>query len=372
MESLVPARLILESNEVFEGMMPSFFASDYFGEVVFNTGMTGYVESLTDPSYCGQILTFTYPLIGNYGFPKEEFFESSKAHPAAIIVNELNDSFFHYQAQTSLLDFLKKNNVAVLMGVDTRALTKLLRHNKSNLGVITKNVSRPKSFFNPNLENLSQKVSITKPAIYGSSEKKIIAIDCGMKENILRNLLKYPVSIKKVPAEYDFTNEHFDAVFISNGPGDPVLCIKTIEIIKKAMKLKKPIFGICLGAQLLALSANAKTKKLDFGHRGQNHPCIHLEDKKCYLTSQNHGFEIEEKSLSEDWMVTFRNLNDHSVEGIAHKTLPFFAVQFHPESSPGPSDTTWLFDKFYQMIQNIQPKPAASILEATSTVELYS
>lgn len=181
-------------------------------------------------------------------------------------------------------------------------------------------------------------------------KKKIIAVDCGMKENIMRHLLHYPVAVKRVPAEYDFNQEEYDGLFISNGPGDPVMCTKTISHIAAAIKKKKPIFGICLGAQLLALAIGAKTYKLHYGHRGHNQPCMYLPTKKCYLTSQNHGYAIDEKTLPKDWMVTFTNLNDGSVEGIAHNTLPIFSVQFHPEAAPGPTDTGWLFQKFYELL----------------------
>lgn len=171
-----------------------------------------------------------------------------------------------------------------------------------------------------------------------------------MKENIIRSLLGYPLTIKRVPFDYDYTNEDFDGVFISNGPGDPIVCKETIAILQKALKMKKPIFGICLGAQLLALSIGAKTYKLPYGHRGQNQPCEYLPNGRCFLTSQNHGYAIDEKTLPSDWEITFRNLNDASVEGIAHRSLPIFAVQFHPEASPGPTDTLWLFETFYQLL----------------------
>jgi carbamoyl-phosphate synthase small subunit len=196
--------------------------------------------------------------------------------------------------------------------------------------------------------NWVEHVSIAEPASYGQGEKQIIAIDCGMKDNILRSLLQFPVRIKRVPHDYDFTNESYDGVFISNGPGDPVRCQKTVDIIRKVMATRKPIFGICLGTQLMALAAGASTYKLGFGHRSHNQPCLHEGTKRAYLTSQNHGYAIDEKTLPNDWRVSFRNLNDQSVAGIEHTSLPFFSVQFHPEAAPGPEDTHWLFNKFIE------------------------
>ncbi len=351
MEPMVPARLILQSGEKFEGISPSWQRSDFFGEVVFATGMTGYVESLTDPSYAGQILTFTFPLIGNYGVPDEKLWESHKVQAKGVIVSTLTSYDFHYQAEKTLAQWLRQQNIPLLAGIDTRALTKTLRKKGVSLGVITHHDKKPKKFFDPNQTDLVNEVTIKKPQTYGKGEKTIIAIDCGMKENILRSLLRFPIEIKRVPAGYDFTEEEFDGVFISNGPGDPVVCKKTIAHIAKALTKDKPVFGICLGAQLLALSIGAKTHKLPYGHRGQNQPCQYLENGRCYLTSQNHGYAITEKTLPKSWKVTFRNLNDGSVEGIEHQSLPFFAVQFHPEACPGPTDTLWLFDKFYELIQ---------------------
>lgn len=351
MEPMVPARLILQSGEKFEGICPSWQKSDFFGEVVFATGMTGYVESLTDPSYAGQILTFTFPLIGNYGVPDEKLWESHKIHAKGVIVSTLTSYDFHYQAEKTLAQWLRKQKIPLLAGIDTRALTKTLRKEGATLGVITRHDKKPKQFFDPNQTNLVAEVTIKKPQTYGNGKKIIIAIDCGMKENILRSLLKFPVTVRQVPADYNFTEEEFDGVFISNGPGDPVVCKKTIAHIEKVLTEKKPVFGICLGAQILALSIGAKTHKLQYGHRGQNQPCQDLENGRCYLTSQNHGYAITEKTLPKNWKVTFRNLNDGSVEGIEHQSLPFFAVQFHPEACPGPTDTLWLFDKFYELIK---------------------
>lgn len=350
MDKLIPARLVLQNGEVYEGASPEWCKEDTFGEVVFTTGMTGYVESLTDPSYSGQILTFTFPLIGNYGFPEKKFWESDKAHLRGVVMSEICPFYSHHQAVSSLSDWLKDQRVPYICQVDTRALTKSLRTQGVALGAIVVGEKNPNSFPDPNQTHLVSNACTKSVREYGKGKKKIIAVDCGMKENIIRSLLEYPLTIKRVPFDYDYSEEEFDGIFISNGPGDPIVCKETVAVLQKALKRKKPIFGICLGAQLLALSIGAKTYKLPYGHRGQNQPCEFLENGRCFLTSQNHGYAIDEKTLPKGWEVTFRNLNDSSVEGIAHKTQPFFAVQFHPEASPGPVDNLWLFEKFYKLL----------------------
>jgi carbamoyl-phosphate synthase small subunit len=346
---MIPSRLILQNGEVFEGLAPGWQKDTFFGEVVFTTGMTGYVESLTDPSYAGQILTFTYPLIGNYGVPAHTEWESRRIHARGVIIGSLSPFFDHQGAEQSLLKWLEEQKVPLLTGVDTRALTKRLRVDGVALGAIISDET-PKHFLDPNLTHLVAEVSVKKSEIYGKGLKKVIAVDCGMKENILRCLLQFPIEVKRVSHDYDYSEEEWDGVFLSNGPGDPTLCTETVRILKKAMQKKKPIFGICLGTQIMALSVGANTHKLRYGHRGQNQPCVDLSSERCYLTSQNHGYAVEEKSLPSDWQVSFRNLNDQSVEGIAHRTLPFFSVQFHPEAAPGPVDTLWLFEKFYELL----------------------
>jgi carbamoyl-phosphate synthase small subunit len=346
----VPAKLVLENGEAYQGVSPQWCQEDTFGEVVFTTGMTGYVESLTDPSYAGQILTFTFPLIGNYGVPQKKEWESSKIHMRGAIFSQISTFCSHYQATQTLDHWLRVEKIPYICGVDTRALTKSLRLQGVALGAIVKGNKNPHSFPDPNQTHLVATVSAKKNLNYGKGKKRVIAVDCGLKENILRCLMQFPIEIKRVCYDYDYSQEEFDGVFISNGPGDPAICKETVLILQKVLKTKKPIFGICLGAQLLALSIGAKTYKLPYGHRGQNQPCEYLDSKRCFLTSQNHGYAIDEKTLPKDWIVTFRNLNDSSVEGIAHRHLPIFAVQFHPEASPGPVDTLWLFEKFYQSL----------------------
>lgn len=347
---LHPASLILENGAVFEGAVPSWQEDIYYGEVVFSTGMTGYPESLTDPSYAGQMLTFTYPLIGNYGVPDKEHWESRKIHARGVIVSEACVEWSHYQSLQSLAEWLRDQNVPLITGVDTRALTKYLRSLGTMPGAIAKQGVNSLRYPKLGQRHWVGDVSVSEPETYGNGPKKVIAVDCGMKENIIRSLLRYPLTVKRVPHDYDYTNEEYDAVFLSNGPGDPTTCGATIDILRKAMQLDKPIFGICLGTQLMALAAGASTYKLTYGHRGHNQPCLELATGRCTITSQNHGYAIKEESLPEEWTITFKNLNDDSIEGIAHKTKPFSSVQFHPEAAPGPTDTQWLFERFYQML----------------------
>ena len=271
----------------------------------------------------------------------------NKSKYAGIIVSELSPYYSNHSAQFALSDWLAAQGIPCLSGVDTHALTKCLRTKGVVPGAITPIGAKPDQFEDFEGINWVEEVSIREPIYYGSGDKLVIAIDCGMKENILRAFTQFPIRIKRVPHDYDFSNESYDAIFLSNGPGDPTRCEATIQSVRHAMSQKKPIFGICLGTQLMALAAGAKTYKLPFGHRSHNQPCLHLASNRSYLTSQNHGYAIDEKSLTTDWRVSFRNLNDHSVAGIEHQSLPFFSVQFHPEAAPGPEDTAWLFQQFY-------------------------
>lgn len=347
---LVPGQLILQTNEVFSGLAPSTQKKCAAGEVVFNTGMVGYVESLTDPSYAGQILVFTYPLIGNYGVSDTSTWESSRIQASGVVMSELAQHYSNYSAMQSLSSWLLNEQIPFLMGVDTRAVTTLLRMHGVIPGVISIDAHLTPAFEDFAQTHWVRKVSITQPETYGSGPKKVIVVDCGIKENILRSLLAFPLTLKRVPYNYDFSEEAFDGIFISNGPGDPIHCTETIHILQKALQKKKPTFGICLGTQLMALAIGAKTYKLPFGHRSHNQPCLHLGSERAYLTSQNHSYAVDETTLPPEWQVSFRNLNDQSVEGIEHQSLPFFAVQFHPEAAPGPMDTQWLFKKFYDLM----------------------
>lgn len=343
--------LHLQNGMVFSGIAPADQEDSQWFEVVFNTGMTGYDASLTDPSYSGQILAFTYPLIGNYGVSPKEDWESEKIHAAGVVVSEACFQWSHGKNCGSLLEWLQAQRVPVIMGVDTRSLTKVLREAGTMPGLLSSSNEAPISSQNTHLiTTRPARASVSQRIIYGNHPKKIIAVDCGMKANILRNLQKHSVSIHRTPYDEDYSSEDFDGIFLSNGPGDPEMYSETISILRKAMKRGKPIFGICLGAQLLALAAGARTYKLKYGHRGHNQPCINEETGRCHMTSQNHGYAVDEQSLPEEWLVSYRNLNDHTVEGIRHRSLPFSAVQFHPEAAPGPTDTEWMFKQFIESL----------------------
>jgi len=337
-------KLYLKDGTVIEGQ--SFGAKrSATGEVVFNTGMVGYPEALTDPSYAGQILVLTYPLVGNYGVPDKARFESDKIQVAGLVVSEYSENYSHSTAKKSLSAWLKESGVPAMTGVDTRALTKRLRERGVILGELVHS-GKPKGFVDPNKENLVALVSQKRKRIYGTGKVKIIAVDCGMKENIVRSLVERGAKVIRVPWDYDFTKEAYDGLLLSNGPGNPTMCEQTIAHIRKAMEKNKPILGVCLGNQLLALAAGAKTYKLKYGHRSQNQPCSDISTQRCYITSQNHGFAVDGKTLPAGWEEWFVNANDGSNEGIRHKSKPWRSVQFHPEASPGPTDTAWIFDEF--------------------------
>jgi len=349
-------RLVLKDGSIFRGY--SFGAKKTVsGEVVFNTGMVGYPESLTDPSYRGQILVLTYPLIGNYGIPDSEkeddilkYFESDKIQVQGLVITDYSNNYSHWNAKKSLSEWMKEHNIPGVCGVDTRELTKKLRKKGTQLGKIV--CDRKKvTFSDPNKRNLVSEVSIKKPASYKKGKKKIILIDCGTKNNIIRAFLKRDFSVLRVPWDYDFLNEKADGIIISNGPGDPKNCKKTIEHVRLAMSENVPILGICLGSQILALSAGADTYKLKFGHRSQNQPCVEVGTNRCYITSQNHGYAVDADTLPEDWREWFYNNNDETNEGIRHFSKPFYGTQFHPEASPGPDDTEFLFDMFIRSMK---------------------
>lgn len=337
-----PAQLDLIDGTTFTGFAPEWQTGSYVGEVVFNTGMTGYVESLTDPSYTNQILVFTFPLIGNYGVDLLSA-ESEKIQVSGVIVSEAAMNWSHEKSDRSLLEWLRSQNIPILMDVDTRALTKHLRLAGTMAGAIGIKTTKP-----ADMTVAPKIVSIPEPIIYNKQhKKKVILVDCGTKDNILQSLLKMPVQVKRVPHDYDYTQEAYDGILLSNGPGDPLDYPATIAIAKKALAKGKPSFGICLGSQIMGLAAGATTYRLKYGHRGHNQPCLETGTDRGVITSQNHGYALDETSLPRGWFASFKNLNDGSVEGIEHKTKPFFAVQFHPEACPGPTDTAWLFERFY-------------------------
>ncbi len=400
------AQLILSDGTTFEGT-PFGAPVDTDGEVVFNTGMAGYPESMTDPSYRGQILVFTYPLIGNYGVPSEElnewgfsrYLESENIHVRGIVCAQLSDMYSHHAAKMSLDEWMKKHKIPGITGVDTRALTKKLREHGVMLGRMSCELSAVSDektdeltahrspltaspIEDPNKLNLVAEVSCKEPVTYDPSPASgnlpetltVIAYDCGMKRNIIRSFLKRGVRVVRVPWDFDldsYTGE-YDGVFCSNGPGDPKTCVPTINSLKKAIQKNKLTFGICLGNQLMALAVGGDTFKLKYGHRGCNQPCVEVESGKgkveseretfnsplstfpsnrCIITSQNHGFAVDEKTLPSGWKTWWTNANDGTVEGIRHESGRFFAVQFHPEATPGPEDANYLFDVFVDLMR---------------------
>jgi carbamoyl-phosphate synthase small subunit len=348
-------KLILEDGSVLTGFS---FGSEKAvnGEVVFNTGMVGYPETLTDPSYRGQILVLTYPLIGNYGVSGIERangllknFESEKIQVQGLIISDLSENYSHWNAEKSLSEWLRENDIPALYGIDTRMLTKKLREKGTQLGKIIFKNEKIK-FEDPNKRNLVSEVSINKVVEYKKGKKRVAVIDCGVKNNVIRAFLNRDITVIRYPWDCDFTKDKIDGVLISNGPGDPKKCDATVENVRKAISMNIPILGICLGSQILGLAAGADTYKLKYGHRGQNQPCIEVGTKRCYITSQNHGYVVDSSTLKEDWREWFVNNNDETNEGIVHISKPFFGSQFHPEASPGPDDTEFIFDMFVRSI----------------------
>ncbi|HEV2579832.1 MAG TPA: glutamine-hydrolyzing carbamoyl-phosphate synthase small subunit [Ktedonobacteraceae bacterium] len=343
-------RLVLEDGASFEGTTFGYPAPAA-GEVVFSTGMVGYPESFTDPSFSGQILTLTYPLIGNYGVPDRRYWEDDRMHVAGLIVSDYIDLPSHAQSTMNLGTWLQREGVPALVIKDTRLLTQHIRTHGAMLGKIVFDEDVP--FYDPNSENLVERVSTRQVFTRGDGEPTIALIDCGAKRNITRCLLARGARVVTVPWDYDlFAPEvdfDFDGIMISNGPGNPKTPQQTIATIRKALARRVPVFGICLGHQLLALAAGGDTYKLPFGHRSQNQPCILQGTKRCYITTQNHGYAVGE--LPPDFKPWFVNANDGSNEGIMHIEYPFFSVQFHPEAMPGPVDTEWLFDYFLDRIR---------------------
>ncbi len=351
------AKLILEDSTEFSGY--SFgFRGNVNGEVVFNTGMVGYPETLSDPSYRGQILVCTYPLIGNYGVPPKEkeygllkFYESDEIHCRGLVVANYSDEYSHWSAERSLGEWLKEEKIPAITGIDTRALTRKLREKGTMPGKIIIEENKTINFEDPNKLNLVEEVSINETIEYFAGKKKIILVDCGTKNNIIRAFLGRDITVIRVPYNYDYLNINADGVLISNGPGDPKMNEQTIINAQKVMEKNIPVLGICLGSQILALAAGADTYKLKYGHRGLNQPCNEMGTKRSYITSQNHGYAVHSDSLPLDWREWFINDNDGTNEGLLHISKPFFAAQFHPEASPGPDDTEFIFDMFIRAIE---------------------
>jgi len=357
------ATLILEDGSRFEG--ESFGCEKpVTGEVVFNTAMTGYPESLTDPSYAGQLMVLTYPLVGNYGVPSfstEEnglptYMESGRIHAEALIVSDYSETFSHWNARESLGDWLKREQVPGLTGIDTRRLTKVLREHGVMMGKVVFDAQEESFCKYPDYAQVNYVDQVSCKEIIRYNEgagKKVVLIDCGVKANILRLLLKREVEVIRVPWDYDFHALHYDGLFISNGPGDPDTCEATVRNIRRAMQDERlPIFGICMGNQLLAKAGGASVYKLKYGHRSHNQPVRMAGTSRCFITSQNHGYAVDSDTLAGEWEPWFVNMNDGSNEGIRHRTNPWFSVQFHPEAASGPTDTAFLFDEFVELLKN--------------------
>jgi carbamoyl-phosphate synthase small subunit len=398
------AKLILEDGTEFCGS--SFgYAGDTEGEVVFNTAMTGYPESLTDPSYAGQVLVTTFPLIGNYGVPDTGmgsdglplFMESDRIHVKALVVADYSESYSHWNAKESLASWLKREKIPAITGVDTRRLTKLLREH----GVMMGRIVLSEKFFDersgkaerivksekiaaalPATENYGsvnwvEQVSCREMIVYrpdGTVSKapigsavanfslftlhspllRVVLVDCGVKANIIRCLVSRGIEVVRVPWDYDFNQLQFDGLFLANGPGDPEQCETTVAHVRTFLQNAdvRPLMGICLGNQLLARAAGAATYKLKYGHRSHNQPVQQVGTTRCFITSQNHGYAVDDKTLPADWEPLFVNMNDGSNEGIRHRSKPWFSAQFHPEACSGPTDTEFLFDDYAKLLEN--------------------
>lgn len=333
------------------------------GEVVFNTAMMGYPESLTDPSYAGQLLTMTFPLVGNYGVPPftfdkqtglPDFMESDRIYASALIVSDYSEQYSHWNAVESLGEWLQREKVPGITGIDTRELTKVLREHGVMMGKILFD-DEPNNVPEADYEgvNFVDRVSVKEIVRYNEGAgRKVVLVDCGVKANIIRELIQRGVEVVRVPWNYDYTDMEFDGLFLANGPGDPDMCSEAVEIIRKQMsRSRKPICGICMGNQLLSKAAGATIYKLKYGHRGHNQPVRMVGTEKCFITSQNHGYAVDARTLDKDWEELFVNMNDASNEGIRHKENPWFSSQFHPEACSGPVDTEFMFDKFVETLK---------------------
>lgn len=357
--------LVLSDGTRFKGR--SFgYEKAVAGEVVFNTAMMGYPESLTDPSYAGQLMVLTYPLVGNYGVPPLSigtdglpvFTESDRIHVSAIIVSDYSEHYSHWNAKESLSEWLQREQVPGVTGIDTRRLTKVLREHGVMMGWLEYEDSSLASSVNASeLEdygsvNWVSRVSCKDIIHYNEGAgKKVVLVDCGVKANIIRCLVNRGVEVIRVPWNYDYTAMDFDGLFLANGPGDPDMCSEAVDILRKQMAAsRKPICGICMGNQLLAKAGGAKIYKLKYGHRSHNQPVREIGTNRCYITSQNHGYAVDTATLGNDWRELFVNMNDDSNEGIRHISNPWFSSQFHPEACSGPVDTEFMFDRFIETL----------------------
>ncbi len=354
--------LVLNDGTEFHGTSFGYDAP-VAGEVVFNTAMMGYPESLTDPSYAGQIMALTYPLVGNYGVPRfsfeanglPTFMESDRIYASAIIVSDYSEHYSHWNAQESLADWLKREKVPGVTGIDTRQLTKVLREHGVMMGKIVFD-DEPDRVPEADYEGVNWVARVSCKDVVRYNEgagKKVVLVDCGVKANIIRCLVNRGVEVIRVPWNYDYTNMEFDGLFLANGPGDPDMCEDAVTILRRQMSAsRKPICGICMGNQLLAKAAGATIYKLKYGHRSHNQPVREVGTNRCYVTSQNHGYAVDASRLGNDWRELFVNMNDGSNEGIRHQLNPWFSSQFHPEACSGPVDTEFMFDRFVNALAN--------------------
>ena len=352
--------LVLQDGTKFHGKSFGYDAP-VAGEVVFNTAMMGYPESLTDPSYAGQLVTLTFPLVGNYGVPPftfgaeglPTFMESEHIHASAIIVSDYSEQYSHWNANESLAEWLKREQVPGITGIDTRELTKVLREHGVMMGQIIFD-DDPTNIPQAQYEgvNFVDRVSCKEIIRYNEGAgKRVVLVDCGVKANIIRNLIERGLEVVRVPWNYDYTGMEFDGLFLGNGPGDPDLCQDAVNILRQQMnKSRKPICGICMGNQLMAKAGGANIYKLKYGHRSHNQPVRMVGTDKCYITSQNHGYAVDASTLDKDWSELFVNMNDGSNEGVRHNTNPWFTSQFHPEACSGPVDTLFMFDLFVEKL----------------------
>ena len=352
--------LVLQDGTKFHGKSFGYDAP-VAGEVVFNTAMMGYPESLTDPSYAGQLVTLTFPLVGNYGVPPftygpeglPTFMESDHIHASAIIVSDYSEQYSHWNANESLAEWLKREHVPGITGIDTRELTKVLREHGVMMGQIIFD-DEPENIPQAQYEgvNFVDRVSCKEIIRYNEGAgKRVVLVDCGVKANIIRNLIERGLEVVRVPWNYDYTGMEFDGLFLGNGPGDPDLCQDAVNILRQQMsKSRKPICGICMGNQLMAKAGGANIYKLKYGHRSHNQPVRMLGTDKYYITSQNHGYAVDTSTLDKYWNELFVNMNDGSNEGVRHNTNPWFTSQFHPEACSGPVDTLFMFDLFVEKL----------------------